>query len=82
MKNKSFTLIELLMVIAIIAILSGLLLPALMKSKEMSHTIDCLSHERQLSLAQMNYINDYDHFIRRGYLATGDYRSWVFLSSP
>ncbi len=54
----AFTLVELLVVIGIIAVLAGLLLPALAAAKSTSRSAVCQGNLRQLQLAWISYAGD------------------------
>jgi prepilin-type N-terminal cleavage/methylation domain-containing protein len=58
--RKGFTLIELLVVIAIIAILAAILFPVFAKVREKARQTSCLSNEKQIGLAFIQYVQDYD----------------------
>jgi len=60
MKQKGFTLIELLVVIAIIAILAAILFPVFAQAREKARTTSCLSNMKQIGLAHLMYVQDYD----------------------
>ena len=57
---KCFTLIELLIVISIIAVLAGMLLPALNRAREKAHAAACTNHLKQIGIAYVQYFNDYN----------------------
>ncbi len=63
--RTAFTLIELLMVIAIIALLVGILLPALGTARDSARSIECLSRMRDLGSASSAYLDDNDETFPR-----------------
>jgi prepilin-type N-terminal cleavage/methylation domain-containing protein/prepilin-type processing-associated H-X9-DG protein len=76
MNQRAFTLIELLIVIAIIALLLALALPALGRARDSGRTLKCQTTLHDLSIASGLYANDYKDYVpREGTLgATADFR--------
>jgi prepilin-type N-terminal cleavage/methylation domain-containing protein len=58
--GAGFTLVEMLVVIAVIAILAALVLPALARARERANAITCLNNTRQLALALVLYVDDHE----------------------
>ncbi|OQA83161.1 MAG: hypothetical protein BWY31_02956 [Lentisphaerae bacterium ADurb.Bin242] len=61
-----FTLIELLIVVAIIALLAGMLLPALNQARLRAKAIQCTANMKQMSLYVLTYANDHNNIFRSG----------------
>jgi len=59
-KRRAFTLVELLVVIAVMAILAAILLPTLGQAKLSARRITCVNNLRQLGLAAQMYWDDHD----------------------
>lgn len=57
-RQKAFTLVELLVVIAVISVLAGLLLPALQGAVAQARTIQCTSNLRQIAMGIASYTDD------------------------
>ena len=86
MTHKSkhgFTLIELLVVIAIIAILAAILFPVFAKVRDKARQTTCASNQKQIGLAILQYIQDYDENFPLAQFAnsTGDY-DWTWAVGP
>src|SRR5580700_9221020 len=71
--QRGFTLVELLVVIGIIAVLVGMLLPALNRARDQANTTQCLSNLRQIGTAIQNYASD-----NQAYLVPGRYDALTY----
>jgi prepilin-type N-terminal cleavage/methylation domain-containing protein/prepilin-type processing-associated H-X9-DG protein len=79
-RRHDFTLIELLTVMAVVAVLAGLLLPALSTARGRAREAACLSNVHQIGIAIMSYVADYrDHLPVAGRLGPEPLFAWPAL---
>src|SRR5262249_5050132 len=75
--GNAFTLIELLVVIAIISILAAILFPVFNQAKESAKKTNCISNLKQMTLAHLMYMSDWDDCFATTWLdAQGNPHSW------
>jgi prepilin-type N-terminal cleavage/methylation domain-containing protein/prepilin-type processing-associated H-X9-DG protein len=68
--HRGFTLIEILVVVAIIALLAAILFPVFARARENARRTSCQSNLKQIGLAALQYVQDYDErypYSRIGY---------------
>jgi prepilin-type N-terminal cleavage/methylation domain-containing protein/prepilin-type processing-associated H-X9-DG protein len=70
-QRRAFTLIELLVVIGILALLMGILLPALQSARESARQVKCAANLRSVGLGLMKYVVDYNGTYPAAYLYKG-----------
>lgn len=96
-QNQGFTLVELLVVVAVIGVLIGMLLPAVQSVREAARTVECLNNLRQTGLACHTYASAQGHFPTAGaqlrgvwgitshprqFRSVGESGSWLFQILP
>lgn len=78
-----FTLVELLVVLAVISLLAALLLPVLVQARAKARQAACLSDERQLAMGIMQYVQDADEVYPWSYNKShGVVMLWPDMISP
>ena len=83
-RSKSgFTLIEILVVIAIISILAAILFPVFARARENARRSSCMNNEKQFAIASLQYTQDYDERLPPSYNArTSTADLWMNIIEP
>jgi prepilin-type N-terminal cleavage/methylation domain-containing protein/prepilin-type processing-associated H-X9-DG protein len=81
-KRTGFTLIEILVVIAIIALLAAILFPVFARARENARRTSCASNEKQIFLGLSQYTQDYEGWYPPVTTAAGCASGWVDAIQP
>lgn len=82
-QRKALTVVELLVVISLVALLTALLLPAVMQSRERARVTQCSNNLRNLGIAVLGEASSRCRFPGSGYFgAGGQYHNWVVAVLP
>ncbi len=78
--SEAFTLVEVLVVCAILAVIAALIFPVLGQMKEMSTRASCAANLRQIGGALMAYVADRNGWVPSGFWSTpGEYNDWLAI---
>jgi len=77
MRRKGFTLVELLVIIAIIALLVGILMPSLASERQLAYRLACETNLSRISRAMLIYCKDYDDKMPKASGRSSVYRAFI-----
>jgi prepilin-type N-terminal cleavage/methylation domain-containing protein/prepilin-type processing-associated H-X9-DG protein len=84
-RREGFTLLELLAVVAVLAVLTGFLVPAVARGTMRAKQAACLANQRQIGTAILLYAGEHDGTLPQSTHTTGRRRveeSWIFTLAP
>lgn len=82
-ERRAFTLVELLIVVAIIAVLAGVLLPSANAALDKARRTECASNERQIWMGMQSYATDHDGSLPiTGTAPWGEENTWGYSIWP
>ncbi len=81
-RGAGFTLVELLVVTAIIGMLIGMLIPAVNMAREAGRKTQCLNNQKQLTLAFLNYSTAHNGVLPASYYLKPVQRGWTIDLLP
>lgn len=82
MRPRGFTLVEILVVIGIIAIVSAIVFPAVIRAKRSASQAHCISNLGQAGKSMMMYMSDFDDQFPNGVDCVDKYRPDIWASYP
>lgn len=82
MVQRGFALVELLVVVAILALLAGLLFPVLSQARNTARRSTCVSNLKQLGVAFALYASDYDDTLPEAGGSRESVAAWIDYDSP
>ncbi len=80
--TQGFTLMELLVVVAVLGLLAAILFPIIARARENARNASCINNCKQMGLAFLQYAQDFDESLPRAYSAGPPIRAWSTDIAP